>query len=172
MAARWKKLSELIDFAIKLQRKPSPLDVYRDLFTVEVGKDGKGTINYQCQRRLDYRKPISQRQYAWYNGAKDDEREDVGLTIATRCSPRTYNEYLMRHPIYNHREDKRHGKLSNIERQRLPPRSTDRRLYSIDKLNSRGRSQFVRSILDEKARQDFLLSIAMLASYSKGCRGG
>ena len=29
-----------------------------------------------------YRKPISPRQYAWYNGVKDDEREDVGLTIA------------------------------------------------------------------------------------------
>ena len=36
------KLSRLVDFAIKPQRKPSPLDVYRDLFTVEVGKDSRG----------------------------------------------------------------------------------------------------------------------------------
>ena len=100
------KLSELIDFAIKPQRKPSPLDVYRDLFTVEVGKDGKG--NYMLINVKDgstYRKPISQRQYAWYNGVKDDEREDVGLTIAaTMFSEEILTEYLMRHPIYNHQE--------------------------------------------------------------------
>ena len=52
-----------------------------------------------------YRKPISPRQYAWYNGVKDDEREDVGLTIAaTMFSEEILTEYLMRYPIHNHQE--------------------------------------------------------------------
>ena len=57
--------------------------MYRDLFTVEVGKDSRG--NYMLINVKDgstYSKPISPRQYAWYNGVKDNEREDVGLTIA------------------------------------------------------------------------------------------
>ena len=86
------KLSELIDFVIKPQRKPSPLDVYRDMLIVEVGKDSKG--NYMLVNIKDgstYRKPISPRQYAWYNGVKDDEREDVGLTIAATMFSEEYN---------------------------------------------------------------------------------
>ena len=34
------KLSELIDFSPKQERKASPLDVYRDLFTAEIGREG------------------------------------------------------------------------------------------------------------------------------------
>ncbi len=111
------KLSELIDFAIIPQREPSPLDVYRDLFTVEVGKDSRG--NYMLINVKDgsmYRKPISPRQYAWYNGVKDDEREDVGLTIAaTMFSEEILTEYLIRYPIHNHQERIKAWQLSNIE---------------------------------------------------------
>ena len=97
------KLSELIDFAANPAYKPSPLDIYRGLFTAEVGTDGRS--DYMCIHTKDgdtYSKSISPRQYAWYMGAKDDEREDVGLTIAaTIFSEEILTEYLKRSPLHD-----------------------------------------------------------------------
>jgi hypothetical protein len=159
------KLSELIDFAIKPQRKPSPLDVYRDLFTVEVGKDSRG--NYMLINVKDgstYRKPISPRQYAWYNGVKDDEREDVGLTIAaTMFSEEILTEYLMRYPIHNHQE--RIKGMAVVKHRNgnycLRAALTDGYIPLIE-LTSEEEAKFRSLHADEQARQDFLMSIAML----------
>ena len=159
------KLSELIDFAIKPQRKPSLLDVYRDLFTVEVGKDSRG--NYMLINVKDgptYRKPISPRQYAWYNGVKDDEREDVGLTIAaTMFSEEILTEYLMRYPIHNHQE--RIKSMAIVKHRNgnycLRAALTDGYMPLIE-LTSEEEAKFRSLHADEQARQDFLMSIAML----------
>lgn len=81
--SRVMKLSELIDFAVNTERKTSPLDIYRELFTVKVGNDGRGDyMRINTNDGSSYRKTISPRQYAWFMGVKDDEREEVGLTIA------------------------------------------------------------------------------------------
>lgn len=95
------KLSELIDFAPKQEWKPSPLDIYRELFTVEVGSDGRNDyMRIHTKDGHAYSKSISQRQYAWYMGAKGDERENVGLTIAaTIFSEEILTEYLKRYPL-------------------------------------------------------------------------
>ncbi|MDE6383537.1 MAG: hypothetical protein K2K79_04195, partial [Paramuribaculum sp.] len=99
------KLSELIDFAPKQERKPSPLDVYRDMFTAEIGNDGHN--NYMRIRMMagsTYQKPISLRQAAWYNGVKPDDKEDVALTIAaTMFSEEILMAYLVRQPIHDFR---------------------------------------------------------------------
>lgn len=97
------KLSELIDFAARPERKSSPLDIYRKLFTVEVGSDGRNDyMRIHTKGGHTYGKSISPRQYTWYMGAKGDEREDVGLTIAaTIFSEEILTEYLKRYPLHD-----------------------------------------------------------------------
>lgn len=78
------KLSELIDFAPKQKRQYSPLDVYGNLFTVEIGGEGlKDYVSIQMRDGSSYKTTISGRQAAWYNGVKPEEKEDVALRIAT-----------------------------------------------------------------------------------------
>ena len=77
------KLSELIDLAPKQERKPSLLDVYRDMLKVEIGNDGrKDYMRIRMKDGSTYQKPITMRQAAWYNSVKQDDKEDVALTIA------------------------------------------------------------------------------------------
>ncbi|MDE6786457.1 MAG: relaxase/mobilization nuclease domain-containing protein [Muribaculaceae bacterium] len=99
------KLSELIDFVPKQEHKPSPLDVYRDMFNVEIGNDGRN--DYMCIKMKDgstYQKPITLRQVAWYNGVKPDDRGEVALTIAaTMFSEEILMAYLARQPIHDFR---------------------------------------------------------------------
>lgn len=78
------KLSELIDFAPKQERKASPLDVYRDLFTAEIGREGLDDyVRIHTKDGNTYRTSISAAQYLWYSNAKPDEKEDVALKIAS-----------------------------------------------------------------------------------------
>lgn len=78
------KLSELIDFATKQERKASPLDVYRDLFTAEIGREGfDDYVRIHTKDGRTYRKPISAAQYACHNGVSLEEKEDVALMIAS-----------------------------------------------------------------------------------------
>lgn len=157
-------LSELIDFAINPQKKPSPLDVYRDMFTIEVGKDGRGNyMHINVKDGSTYRKPISPRQYAWYNGVKDDEREDVGLTIAaTMFSKEILAEYLMRYPIHNYQE--RIKGMAVVKHRNgnycLRVALTDGYIPLIE-LTPEEESTFRSLHADEQTRQDFLMSIAM-----------
>ena len=78
------KLSDLIDFNPKRQRKPSPLDVYQNLFTPEIGREGlKDYVSIQLKDGSSYRQDISAKQAAWYNGVKPEDKEDVALRIAS-----------------------------------------------------------------------------------------
>ena len=97
------KLSELIDFAPKQERKPSPLDVYRDMFNVEIGNDGrKDYVRIKMKTGSTYQKPISLRQAAWYNGVKPDDKEDIALTIAaTMFSEEILMAYLSQQSIHD-----------------------------------------------------------------------
>ena len=99
------KLSELIDFAHKQERKPLPLDVYRDMFNVEIGNDGrKDYIRIRMKDGSTYQKPITLRQAAWYSGVKPDDKEDVALTIAaTMFTEDILMAYLSRLPIHDFR---------------------------------------------------------------------
>lgn len=97
------KLSELIDFAPKQERKASPLDIYRNLFTAEIGRDGlKDYISIRMKDEATYKSPISARQAAWFNGVKSDEKEDVALQIAaTMFSEQILVAYLNQDPDFD-----------------------------------------------------------------------
>ncbi len=99
------KLSEFIDFVPKQERKPSPLDVYRDMFKVEINNDGrKDYMRIIMKDGSTYQKPITSRQSAWYNGVKPDDKEDVALTIAaTMFTEEILTAYLSQQPIHDFR---------------------------------------------------------------------
>lgn len=79
-----RKLSELIDFATRQQPKASPLDVYRDLFTAEIGGEGfDDYVRIHTKDGSTHRTSISASQYLWYINAKPEEKEDVALKIAS-----------------------------------------------------------------------------------------
>lgn len=98
------KLSELIDFTPKPERKPSPLDVYRSLFTAEVINDGaKDSIRISTVFGDTYQTAMSANQSDWYRNAKPDDKEDVALMIAsTMFTEEILMAYLSRQPIQNH----------------------------------------------------------------------
>ena len=101
------KLSELIDFAQKQERKASPLDVYRELFTAEIGREGfDDYVRIHTRDGRTYQKPISAAQYAWHNGVSPDEKEDVALTIAsTMFRKEILVMYLNRDPDFKPEEN-------------------------------------------------------------------
>ncbi len=98
------KLAELIDFTQKTERKPSPLDVYRSLFSTEIINDGtKVCVRIHTHAGATFQKPISARQSAWYYNAKPEDKEDVALMIAsTMFAEEILMEYLSRKPIQNY----------------------------------------------------------------------
>lgn len=97
------KLSELIDFAPKQQRQPSPLDVYRNLFTVEIGREGlKDYVSIRMKDGSSHKTSISAKQVAWYNGVRQEEKENVALQIAaTMFQEQILVAYLKQAPDFN-----------------------------------------------------------------------
>ncbi|MBD5311423.1 MAG: hypothetical protein HDS13_04600 [Bacteroides sp.] len=78
------KLSELIDFSPKQERKASPLDVYRDLFTAEIGREGLDDyVRIHTKDGSTYQRSISAAQYAWCVNSDPEERENRILTLAS-----------------------------------------------------------------------------------------
>ena len=157
------KLSELIDFAAKPERKPSPLDIYRELFTVEVGNDGRGDyMRINTNEGSTYRKTISPRQYAWFMGVKDDEREEVGLTIAaTMFSEEILTEYLKRYPVHDPLE-----RIKDVSAVKLRNGNYGIRIALADgymplvEMDSDESRRFLSLQSDADARHDFLLALA------------
>jgi len=98
------KLSDLIDFTIRPARKPSPLDVYRTLFTTEFFYDGtKDYVRIHTNASATFQKPISARQSAWYHNAKPEDKEDVAIMIAsTMFAEEILMEYLSQKPIQSY----------------------------------------------------------------------
>ena len=98
------KLSELIDFSIKPERKPSPLDVYRSLFTAEIINDRtKDYVRIHTNVGATFQKPISARQSSWYHNTKPEDKEDVVMMIAsTMFAEEILMEYLTRRQIQNY----------------------------------------------------------------------
>ena len=97
------KLSELIDFAQKQERKANPLDIYRDLFSVEVRKSGMdGIMSIRLFDGSEHTRTMSPRQSAWYFSSPECEREDVAIRIAaTMFSTEIFESVLLKHPVSN-----------------------------------------------------------------------
>ena len=93
------KLSELIDFAKQQERKPSPLDVYRDMFSIAIIPEGdKDTMRISMRYGSTYQKAITSRQLAWYENVKQEEKDNVAYTIAaTMFAEEILVSYLKRH---------------------------------------------------------------------------
>ncbi len=98
------RLSELIDFTLKPERKPTPLDVYRSLFTAEIISDGTNdSIHISTVFGDTYQTVMSANQSAWYRNTKPEDKEDVALMIAsTAFTEEILLAYLSRQPIQNH----------------------------------------------------------------------
>lgn len=95
------KLSELIDFAQGQERKVSPFDIYRDLFSMEVRKSGMDSI--MVIRLFDgseHTRKMSPRQSTWYFNSPESEREDVAIQIAaTMFSTEIFKSVLQKYPV-------------------------------------------------------------------------
>lgn len=157
------KLSELIDFVPKQERKPSPLDIYRDMFTVEVGNDGRN--DYMRIRMKDgrtYQKPITLRQAAWYDGVKPDDKEDVALTIAaTMFTEEILMAYLAQQPIldFKSRIQSTTAVKNRDGRYALRITMKDGMPIPIIPMDSQDESDYRRLSPDD--RQDYLLNLAV-----------
>lgn len=83
------KLSELIDFAQKQERKATPLDIYRELFSMEVRKSG--IMSIRLFDGSEHTRKMSPRQSAWYFNSPESEREDVAIRMPPCSQPRYLN---------------------------------------------------------------------------------
>lgn len=95
------KLSELIDFAQKQERKESPLDIYRSLFSMEIRKSGMdGIMSIRLFDGSEHTRTMSPRQSAWYFNSSESEKEDVAIRIAaTMFSTEIFEAALLKYPI-------------------------------------------------------------------------
>lgn len=95
------KLSELIDFEQKQERKVSPLDIYRDMFSMEIRKLGMDNImSIRLFDGSEHTRKMSPRQSAWYFNSPESEREDVAIRIAaTMFSIEIFEAVLLKHPV-------------------------------------------------------------------------
>ena len=95
------KLSELIDFVQKQERKASPFDIYRDLFSMDVRKSGvDGIMSIRLFDGSEHTRTMSPRQSAWYFNSPESEREDVAIRIAaTMCSTEIFESVLLKYPV-------------------------------------------------------------------------
>ncbi|MBD5315651.1 MAG: relaxase/mobilization nuclease domain-containing protein [Bacteroides sp.] len=157
------KLSELIDFVPRQERKPSPLDVYRDMFNIEIGNDGrKDYVRIRMKDGSTYQKPITLRQAAWYDGVKPDDKEDVALTIAaTMFTEEILTAYLTRHPIHNFKSRIQSATAVKNRDGRYALRITmnDGMPIPMIPMDSQDESDYRR--LSPDNRQDYLLNLAV-----------
>lgn len=95
------KLSELIEFAQKQERKASPFDIYRDLFSMDVRKSGVyGIMSIVLFDGSEHTRTMSPLQSAWYLNSPESEREDVAIRIAaTMFSTEIFESVLQKYPV-------------------------------------------------------------------------
>lgn len=95
------KLSELIDFAQKQERNANPLDIYRNLFPMEVRKSGvDGEMTIRLFDGTEHTRTMSPRQSAWYFNSPESEKEDVAIRIAaTIFSTEIFESVLLKYPV-------------------------------------------------------------------------
>ena len=95
------ELSELIDFEQKQERNASPLDIYRNLFSMEVRKSGMdGIMSIRLFDGSEHTRKMSPRQSAWYFNSPESEREDVVIRIAaTMFSTGIFESVLLKYPV-------------------------------------------------------------------------
>lgn len=95
------KLSELIDFEPKQERKERPFDIYRDLFSTEVRRSGMdGIMSIRLFDGSEHTCKMSPRQSAWYFNSSESEREDVAIRIAaTMFSTEIFESVLQKYPV-------------------------------------------------------------------------
>lgn len=94
-------LSELLDFAQKQEHNASPLDIYRDLFSMEVRKSGmEGIMSIRLFDDSEHTRKMSPCQSAWYFNSPESEREDVAIRIAaTMFSTEIFESVLLKYPV-------------------------------------------------------------------------
>ena len=157
------KLSELIDFVPKQEHKPSPLDVYREMFNVEIGNDGyKDYVRIRMKDGSTYQKPITLRQAAWYNGVKPDDKEDVAFTIAaTMFTEEILMAYLAQQPIHDFKSRIQSATAVKNRDGRYALRiiMNDGMPIPIIPMDSQDESYYRRLSPDD--RQDYLLNLAV-----------
>lgn len=95
------KLPELIDFAQKQERNASPLDIYRELFSMEIRKSGMdGIMSIRLFDSSEHTRTMSPLQSAWYFNSPESEREDVAIRIAaTMFSTEILESVLQKYPV-------------------------------------------------------------------------
>ncbi|MFG6425749.1 MAG: relaxase/mobilization nuclease domain-containing protein [Muribaculaceae bacterium] len=95
------KLSKLIDFEQKQERKASPFDIYRDLFSMDVRKSGvDGIMSIRLFNGSEHTRKMSPLQSAWYFNSPESEREDVAIRIAaTMFSTEILESVLQKYPV-------------------------------------------------------------------------
>ena len=93
------KLSELIDFTQQQVRKPSPRDVYRDIFSpIIFGREDNVLMEIQMKDGSTYQKAITPQQFDWFMNVKQEEKDEVAYTIAaTMFAEEILVSYLKRH---------------------------------------------------------------------------
>ncbi|MDE6409208.1 MAG: relaxase/mobilization nuclease domain-containing protein [Muribaculaceae bacterium] len=157
------KLSELIDFSPKQERKSSPIDAYRDMFNVEIGNDGrKDYVRIRMKAGGTYQKPITLRQAAWYNGVKPEVKEDVALTIAsTMFTKEILMAYLAQQPILDF--SNRIQSVTAVKKKdgRFTLRITMNDGMPIPMIPMDSQDENNYRILSSDDRQDYLLNLAV-----------
>ena len=95
------KLSELIDFVQKQERKATSFDIYQNLFSMEVRNSGMdGIMSIRLFNGSEHTRTMSPRQSAWYFNSPESEREDVAIRIAaTMFSTEIFEAVLMKYPV-------------------------------------------------------------------------
>lgn len=103
------KLFDLIDFTQKEQKKQTPTDIYKDLFTPEIITTSRGWfVRIRTNDGSNLEKEISGKQFVWYDKSKPEDKEEVSYRIAaTIFSKEILSEYLNSLPVsdWNNRLD-------------------------------------------------------------------
>ncbi|MBD5204394.1 MAG: hypothetical protein HDS82_05935 [Bacteroidales bacterium] len=148
----------------KQERKPSPLDVYRYMFNVEIGNDErKDYMRIRMKDGSTYQKPITLRQAAWYNGVKSDDKEDITLTIAATMFPEEIlMAYLSQQSIHDFKSRIQSATAvkNRYGRHALRIIMNDDMPIPIIPIDSQDESHY-RSLSPDK-RQAFLLNLTVL----------
>ena len=95
------KLSDLIDFTQKAQKKPAQTNIYKELFTPEIISTPRGWfVRIKTNDGSYLEKEISGKQFVWYDKSKPEDKEEIAYRIAaTMFSKEILSEYLKLHPV-------------------------------------------------------------------------
>lgn len=157
------KLSELIDFSQQQVRKPSPLDVYREMFSVTISANSDD-CNIQISMRDDstYQKAITQRQLAWYENVKPEEKDEVAYTIAATM----FAEEILASYLKNHTANELRNSIKAVYTPKHKNGGYYLRIemnggYTIPPMKMEEKDEMAFRQLPEEDKSEFLLNLAV-----------